>query len=71
VCSAKKCGVLQNLLIGGKVELRVGHTDAWQQALPERPPSSPCGGGAVATAAAFVVKQRIKCCTWQFHLLHC
>ncbi len=69
VCSGKKSGTLQNLLMG-KVELRV-HTYEYQQALPERSLSSPCGGGTAATAAAFVIKQRVECCKWQFQLLDC
>ncbi len=55
VRSGQNCGILQKLSMG-KVELRV-HTDTSQpEARPGRPPSSsPCGGGAIAAAAAFVV----------------
>jgi hypothetical protein len=55
VRSGQKCGILQKLSMG-KEELRV-HTDTSQlEARPGRPPSSsPCGGGAIAAAAAFVV----------------
>jgi hypothetical protein len=55
VRSGQKCGILQKLSMG-KVELRV-HTDTSQpEARPGRPPSSsPCDGGAIAAAAAFVV----------------